>query len=139
MREINRRLPPGHGDLLKEHLGLDAMPRPPVAEPPLQRPRLPRVKLLRVSRAQDLQHQLRFEDALRVALQQGLDVREPDRPKRIRTGPPIPGLFGGRRRRTRGPLPSGPQTHATGGRCGRLSFPIHTFLPHEPNLRICDH
>ena len=49
MREIDRRFATGHGDLLEEHLGLDAVPRPPVAKAPLQRPRLPRVKLLRDS------------------------------------------------------------------------------------------
>ena len=75
MREIDRRLATGHGDLLEEHLGLDAVPRPPVAKAPLQRPRLPRVKLLRVARPQHLQHPLRFEDALEVAPQQRLDVR----------------------------------------------------------------
>ena len=42
MREIDRRLATGHGDLLEEHLGLDAVPRPPVAKASLQRPRLPR-------------------------------------------------------------------------------------------------
>ena len=45
VREIDRRLATRHGDLLEEHLGLDAVPRPPVAKPPLQRPRLPRLKL----------------------------------------------------------------------------------------------
>ena len=50
MREIDRRLATGHGDLLEEHLGLDAVPRPPVAKASLQRPRLTRVKLLRVTR-----------------------------------------------------------------------------------------
>ena len=75
---------PGHGDLLEEHLGLDAVPRPPVAKPPLQRPRLARMKLLRVARPQHLQHPLRFEHALRVAPQERLDVGGPDRRKRIR-------------------------------------------------------
>ncbi len=32
MREIDRRLATGHGDLLEEHLGLDAVPRPPVRQ-----------------------------------------------------------------------------------------------------------
>jgi hypothetical protein len=48
MREIDRRLATTDGHLLEEHLGLDAMPRPPVAKAPLQRPRLPWVKLLRI-------------------------------------------------------------------------------------------
>ena len=42
VREVDRRLATGHGDLLEEHLGLDAVPRPPVAKAPLQRPRLAR-------------------------------------------------------------------------------------------------
>ena len=94
MREIDRRFASGHGDLLEEHLGLDAVARPPVAKAPLQGPRLPRVKLLRVARPQHLQHPLRFEDALEVAPQQRLDVLVPHRAKRIRAGPPIAGLFG---------------------------------------------
>jgi hypothetical protein len=69
MREIDRRFATWYRDLLEEHLGLDAVPRPPVTKAPLEGPRLPRVKLLGVPRAQDLQHELRFEDALRVALQ----------------------------------------------------------------------
>ena len=139
VREVDRRLATRDGDLLEEHLGLGAMLRPPLAKPPLQRPRLARMKLLRVARAQQLQHQLRFEHAFGVTPQQGLDVRVPHRRKGIRTRPPIPELFGGRRRRTRVPFPRGPQTHAAGGRCGRLGLAIHTFLPHEPNLRIRDH
>ena len=139
VREIDRRLATGHGDLLEEHLGLDAVPRPPVAKPPLQRPRLPRVKLLRIARPQHLQHQLRFEDALEVAPQQRLHVRLPHRRKRIRARPPIAGLFRRRRDRPRVPLPRRPKTHAAGGRGGRLGLAIHTFLPHEPNLRIRDH
>jgi hypothetical protein len=139
MREIDRRLPTGHRDLLEEHLGLDPVPRPPVAKAPLQRPRLPRVKLLGVPRPQDLQHPLRFEDALAVAAQERLHVGEPDRRKGIGPRPPVPGLFGGRRDRPRLPLPNRPKTHSAGDRRDRLSFAVHTFLPHEPNLRICDH
>jgi hypothetical protein len=67
MREVDRRLATGHGDLLEEHLRLDAVTRPPVAKAPLQRPRLTRMKLLGVPRPQHLQYQLRFEDALEVA------------------------------------------------------------------------
>ncbi|HUU35765.1 MAG TPA: hypothetical protein VMW48_16980 [Vicinamibacterales bacterium] len=67
MREVDRRLAPGDGDLLEEHLGLDAVPRPPVAKAPLQRPRLARMEPLGVACPQHLQHQLRFEDALDVA------------------------------------------------------------------------
>jgi hypothetical protein len=139
MREIDRGFATGHRDLLEEHLGLDAVLRPPIAKAPLERPLLPRVKLLRVARPQHLQHPFRFEDALGVASQERLDIGAPDRRKRIRTRPPIPGPFRRRRHRTGVPLPSRPQTHPTGRCCPRLGLAIHTFLPHEPNLRICDH
>lgn len=108
VREIDRRLAPGHRHLLEEHLGLDAVPRPPVAKAPLQRPRLAGMKLLRVPRAQQLHHPFRFEDALHVAPQQRLDVRHPHRCKGIRTGPPIAGLRGGRGHRAGVPFPRGP-------------------------------
>ena len=80
MREVDRGLAPRRGDLLKEHLRLDAVVGPPVPKAPLQRPRLPGVKLRGVPRAQHLQHSLRFEHALQVALEQRLDVRAPDGP-----------------------------------------------------------
>ena len=106
VREIDRRFATRHGDLLEEHLGLDAVPRPPVAKPPLQRPRLPRLKLLRIALAQHLQHHLGLEDALEVAPQQRLHVRLPHRRKGIRTGPPIAGLFRRRRQRAQCPTPA---------------------------------
>jgi hypothetical protein len=139
VREIDRRFATRYGDLLEEHLGLDTVARPPVAKPPLQRPRLARLKLLGIALAQHLQHHFGLEDALEVAPQQRLHVRLPHRRKRIRTGPPIPGLFRRRRHGTAVPFSRGAQTHTARGRRGCLCFAIHTCLPHQPNLRIRDH
>ena len=137
--EIDRGLAPRHGHLLEEHLRLDAVSRAPVAKTALERARLPRMKLLRVPRPQQLQHQLRFEHTLGIALQQRLDVGQPHRRKRIRTGPPIASLFGRRRDRPRLPLTRGPHAHAARGSRRRLGLAIHTLPPHESNLRIRDH
>ena len=133
MGEIDRRLAPRNGDLLENHLGLDAVLRPPIAKAALERPGLPRVKLLGVARPQHLQHPLRFEHALGVAPQQGLHVRGPHCRKGIRPRPPIAGLFRRRRDGTRILLPGRPETHATGGCHRRLGLTIHTCLPHEPH------
>ena len=139
VREVDRGFAPRDRHLLEEHLRLDAVAGTPVAKSPLQRPRLAQLELVGIPLPEDLQHELRFEDALHVASQQRLHVRQPDRGKRIRARPPIAHLFRGRRDRPALPLASGPHTHTARGRRGRLGLAIHTCLPHEPHLRIRDH
>ena len=139
VREVDRRLAAGHRDLLEVHLRLRPMQRPPVPKAPLQCPHVSRLKSIGGFCEQRRQHELGFEHALRVALQQRLDLGRPDLRKRIRPRAPVARQLRRRRSRSTVPLPRRPQTHACRRRGRRLGLAIHTSLPQEPNLRVCDH